>query len=216
MIISEQVSGYIKSFQPDLSEYVASIEKSGINNHVPIIKKDAQSVLRFYIRTLKPGNILEIGTAIGFSACFMADEMSENSQITTIEKVPARINEAKKNISGHNRKDDITLVEGDAAEILRQLAEKENKYDFVFLDAAKAQYNVYLEYIDSMLVSGGVLLTDNILQEGSVADSKFSVTRRDRTIHLRMRDFLYRMMNSELYDSMIIPIGDGMLVSRKK
>lgn len=215
MILNEQISGYIKSFEPDLPGWLSAVERSGINHQVPIIKKEAQSVLRFFINTRKPERILEIGTAIGFSSCFMAEYMPENGEIYTIEKVPARIEEARKNIGNSRHASKIHLEEGDAAEVLKSLADKGESFDFVFLDAAKAQYGVYLEHINRLLKRGGVLLTDNILQEGSVADSKFSVTRRDRTIHLRMREFLSDMMRSNMYHSMIIPIGDGMLVSQK-
>ena len=215
VIITEQLSGYIKSFEPDLPGYLSKIENYGINNEVPIIKKDAQSVLRFMIKTLKPIRILEIGTAIGFSACYMAEYMPYDAEIYTIEKVPARIEVAKKNFSESKFRDRIHLLEGDAAEILKNLAEEGKEFDFVFLDAAKAQYNVYLEYINILLKKDGVLLTDSILQEGSVADSKFSITRRDRTIHQRMREYISGLMNSNRYHSMIIPIGDGMLISYK-
>lgn len=215
MILNEQISGFIKSFEPELPERLAAIERSGIDHEVPIIKKEAQSVLRFFINELKPERILEIGTAIGFSACYMAEYMPENGEIYTIEKVPARIREARKNIGASKYASKIRLEEGDAAEVLKSLADKGARFDFVFMDAAKAQYCVYLEQINRLLKQGGMLLTDNVLQEGSVAGSKFSVARRDRTIHLRMREFLSVMMRSDLYHSMIIPVGDGMLISRK-
>lgn len=215
MIINDSVSGYIRSFEPDLRKELSEIEKAGVNNNVPIIKKDAQSVLRYLIKSYRPKNILEIGTAIAFSTCYMAEFSDGDTNIFTIEKSPDRILDAKKNIGKCGFEERITLLEGDAAEVLKELCEQGKKYDFVFLDAAKAQYGVYLTYINKLLVEGGILLTDNILQEGSVADSKFSITRRDRTIHLRMREFISDMMKSQLYDSVIIPIGDGMLLSHK-
>ncbi len=216
MIINESISGYIRSFEPDLRKELSEVEKAGLINKVPIIKKDAQSVLRYLINTNRPERILEIGTAIAFSTCYMAEFSDENTHITTIEKLPERVSDAQINIRKCGFEEKITLLEGDAAEILKKLSESDIKYDFVFLDAAKAQYGVYMTYINKLLANGGILLTDNILQEGSVADSKFSITRRDRTIHLRMREFISDMMKSQQYDSVIIPIGDGMLLSHKK
>ena len=216
MIINDSVSGYIRSFEPDLRKELSEVEKEGNNNNVPIIKKDAQSVLRYLIKSNKPEKILEIGTAIAFSTCYMAEFSDNDSEITTIEKSPERISDAKRNIIKCGFENRISVIEGDAAEVLSNLCEQGMKYDFIFLDAAKAQYGVYMTYIDNLLLDGGILLTDNILQEGSVADSKFSITRRDRTIHLRMREFISDMMKSQLYDSVIIPIGDGMLLSHKK
>jgi predicted O-methyltransferase YrrM len=215
LIVDKNVSGYIKSFEKDLREELAEIEEYGIKNEVPIIKKDAQSLLRFAIKSFKPEQILEIGTAIGFSSCLMAEYMPASAKIHTIEKMPERIEIAKSNIKKTGNENKITVLEGDASEILTDLSSKGMKFDFVFMDAAKAQYPDYFAKIDSMLTSGGILLADNILQEGSVAESKFSVPRRERTIHIRMREFLSIVMNSSDYNSVIVPIGDGMLLCTK-
>ncbi len=216
MIIDENLTGYIRSFEPDLSDYLCEIEKEGVENSVPIIKKESQSVLRFVLKAYNPQKLLEIGTAIGFSASLMLDVLEGNAEILTIEKSPERISDAERNFDKSPYKDSIKLVEGDAAEVLKKLTDEKQKFDFVFMDAAKAQYSEYLKHIDKLLRTGGVLLTDNILQEGSVYCSKFSVIRRDRTIHQRMRQFLDHMMKTDEYSSCIIPIGDGMLLSIKK
>lgn len=216
MIISDNLSDYIKSFVPDLPEALAQIEKYGHDNIVPIIKKDAQSVLKFALESLQPKKVLEIGTAIGFSSLLMCEFCSTITQIDTLEKDEERIEIAKNNIAKLNRQNMINVYEGDAADTLNSFVLEGRKYDFIFLDAAKAQYPEYLKSIDKLLNDGGVLLTDNVLQEGSVCDSKFSVTRRDRTIHMRMREFIDSVMKSDLYISMILPIGDGMLYSVRK
>lgn len=215
MIIDSNVSSYIKSFEPDLPDYLTELGEYGRRNEVPIIKKDAESLLRFAICTFKPENILEIGTAIGYSASYML-HFAPDAKLTTLELSEDRIKDAKNTFKKNGLEDRVTLIEGDASETLSSLAEAGNEFDFVFMDAAKAQYSIYFEYIKKMLVSGGVLLTDNILQEGSVCESKFSVTRRDRTIHKRMRDFIRELMQDESFNSCIIPIGDGMLLSTRK
>lgn len=215
MIVDENVSGYIKSFEPDLPDYLAAIEKKGLIEEVPIIRKEAQALLRFLIKVHRPLRILEIGTAIGFSACFMAEYMPPGSKIYTIEKDSKRFEQALKNIDKCGKNSVIKAINGDAEDVLEGLLKTSEVFDFIFLDAAKAQYSVYMNYINSLIRIGGILLTDNILQEGSVASSKYAIPRRERTIHMRMREFISEMMNSEIYSSVIIPIGDGMLVSNR-
>ncbi len=219
MILDENVQGYIRSLEPELPPVLLEIEEYAHKNAVPIIKKDAQSMLRFLMKSERPKRILEIGTAIGFSALFMLN-CNPGCEIVTLEKDEARIAEAKKNIrkfaenSYYN--DNIRIMCGEAIDSLKLLCEDGTGFDFVFLDAAKAQYSQYMTYIRQLQGINGVLLTDNILQEGSVAESKFSVTRRDRTIHKRMRDFIAELMDDKDYASVIIPLGDGMLLSRRQ
>ena len=97
---------------------------------------------------------------------------------------------------------------------MARLSEDGAKYDLIFLDAAKAQYPVYLEYIEKLMTKRSILVTDNVLQEGTLAESKFTVTRRDRTIHLRMREFADVLFRSGRFDSILLPLGDGMTISR--
>lgn len=215
MIIDENVCGFIRSFEPDLEECLSAIEKKSLIDGVPIIRKEAQSLLRFLIKLSAPKRILEIGTAVGFSACLMAEYMPEDAKIVSIEKDKERYCTALNNIEKCGRMSQIKVINGDAAEVLKKLSDGGDCFDFVFLDAAKAQYGIYSEYITKMLKNGGILLTDNILQEGSVAVSKFAVPRRERTIHVRMREFVSSMMKSKQYSSVIVPLGDGMLVSAK-
>ena len=209
------IDGYIGSFEPELPENLKKIEEYGIKNLVPIIRTESRSVLRFLLKSRKPGRILEIGTAIGFSACYMAYYSAPGVSIKTIEKMPERAEIAAENIKKTDNSDKISLCFGDAVEIMQKMCEDNEKFDFIFMDAAKAQYSNYLTYIKKLLTDDGLLLTDNILQEGSVAASKFSVTRRDRTIHQRMREFLDEMMRSEEFNSMIVPVGDGLLISTR-
>jgi len=213
MITDEFVVGYIDSLGHDLPEHLYELEKWALKNKVPIIRKSMQEYLRFLLIDRKPESILEIGTAIGFSALFMEEYAPKECSITTIEKVEMRLVQARKNLAGHTN---IKLLEGDAAEVLKTIAVNHTeRYDFIFLDAAKGQYMTFLKYIREILKPGGMLVTDNVLLEGSIAQSKFSIERRDRTIHMRMRDFLYELTHSDDFETVILPVGDGAAVSVK-
>ena len=210
MITDPGVNEYINSLSADLPEYLDRLEVYAEEHHVPIIRKEAQNLLCFLIREKKPSNILEIGTAIGFSAQLMASV--SDAHVTTIEKVEMRLKEARKNIAQSPVGDRITLVEGDALKVLEDL---KGPFDFVFLDAAQGQYMNFLPHIMRLMEKGALLVTDNVLQEGSLAGSKFAVERRDRTIHMRMREFLYHITHTDELDTVILPVGDGMALSRK-
>lgn len=214
MLQNPRVSEYLLSLEPDLPEYLEELRETAEAAQVPIIRREAQALLRFLADLRQPKNILEVGTAVGFSACYLS-ELAPQAAITTVEKVPAKIAEAKKNFVRF-QKERISLLEGDAADVLRELAEQKQVYDFVFLDAAKAQYGVYLPYLFSMLAEGGLLITDNVFQEGSLANSKFTVTRRDRTIHMRMREYVERLFAWDGLTSVLLPVGDGMAVSVRR
>ena len=158
--------------------------------------------------------ILEIGTAIGFSTLFLERFSRPETEITTIEKVEMRLKEARKNLAGHDR---IRLIEGDALTVLDNMVlNHTERYDFIFLDAAKGQYPEFLKPIKILLNPGGMLVTDNVLLEGSIAESKFSIERRDRTIHKRMREYLYELTHSDDFETVILPVGDGVAVSINK
>ena len=161
----------------------------------------------------KPKRILEVGTAIGFSALLMSEFMPQDGHITTIENYEKRIPIAKANFQKYGKEDRITLLEGDAAEVLKTL---EGPYDFIFMDAAKGQYIHYLPQIMRILTPGGVLISDNVMQDGDIIESKYAVTRRDRTIHRRMREYLYTLTHHEELQTSILTLGDGVAVSVRK
>ncbi|NLJ96734.1 MAG: O-methyltransferase [Clostridiales bacterium] len=218
MITEERITAYINSLDKELPPELYDLEKEAKENNVPIIKRETQGVIRFLLLLLKPKTILEVGTAIGFSALFMSEHSPKDSKITTIEKVPMRLVEARKNLADEKfpHKDKITLVEGDALKVLKELVSKKLSYDFVFLDAAKAQYMHFLPEIMNLLEEGGVLITDNVLQDGTVINSRYSITRRDRTIHTRMREYLYTITHMEELETIILPVGDGIALSYLK
>lgn len=210
MIVEPRLSDYLNSLETELPEPLAELEAYAHKHEVPIIRKEAQSLLRFFVELKRPKRILEVGTAIGFSAAFLSEYMPEDCTITTIEKVPMRIAEAEKNLAALRRSKDVMLLTGNAAEVLAKLSEQGNTYDFVFMDAAKGQYLNFLSLLLPMLPSGALLITDNVLQEGSIIESKYSIARRDRTIHMRMREYLYELKHNEALTTSIVPVGDGM------
>lgn len=217
MIVNHRVEDYINSLEGDLPIHLQELAKISINNEIPIIKKETGTLLRFLIKLLEPEKILEVGTATGFSAIFMSEYMAEDSTITTIEKSESRLEQARINLSTSPKGDKITLLEGDAAIILEDLAkDKENDFDFIFLDSAKGQYINFLPNILKILGNGGILITDNVLQDGDIAGSRYAIRRRDRTIHSRMREYLYTLTHSEELETVILPIGDGVTLSTKK
>ena len=216
LLASPRIADYVSSLVPDLPDRLSKMESRAKQEEVPIIRKEAQGLLRFLLRWKRPKSILEIGAAIGFSASFMAYCTDYSVSITTIEKVPARIEAVRKLLSEEaDLASCITLMEGDAADVLKTLASEGRTFDFIFLDAAKAQYPAYLPSILSMLPEGGVLVTDNVLQDGTLAESKFTVPRRDRTIHLRMREYVQELYENKTLDTILLPVGDGMAVSRR-
>lgn len=211
MIVNEHIEDYINSLAEDIPEELDRLEKWALDNKVPIIRKPMQSLLAFLLKERNPRNILEIGTAIGFSTLLIEHYAPCDAKITTIEKVEMRLKHARKNLKDHPN---ITLIEGDALEKLEMLSTNHTEgYDFIFLDAAKGQYMSFLNSIRKLISDKGILVTDNVLLEGSIAESKFSIERRDRTIHKRMRDYLYELTHSEDFMTVVLPVGDGVALS---
>ena len=214
-MVNERLIEYLNALETELPEYLNQLEQTAKETEVPIIRKEAQSLLRFLLCFQKPMRILEVGTAIGFSASFMSEYMPEECTITTIEKVPMRIVCAKENLAAIPKADKVTLLTGEAMDLLKQLADEGNQFDFIFMDAAKGQYMNFLPELMRLLPKGGLLVTDNVLQEGSIVESKYTIPRRDRTIHMRMREYLYTLKHMEELETVILPVGDGMAVSTK-
>ncbi len=213
MIVDERLVTYINSLETGNTEILDTIEKEAIETYVPIIRKEMQTFLKLLLAMKKPARILEVGTAVGFSAILMAEYDPVKAQITTIENYEKRIPIAKENFRRAGKESQITLIAGDAAEVLKTLDEP---YDFIFMDAAKGQYIHYMPEILRLLKKDGVLVSDNVLQDGDIIESRFIVNRRNRTIHKRMRDYLYELTHREDLVTAVLPIGDGITVSTKK
>lgn len=215
MIEQERIGLYIQSLNSNLPEKLSIIEKEALHDEVPIIKKSTQGLLRFLVRSKKPKHILEVGCAVGFSALLMCEYMPEDGHITTIEKVPQRILKAKENFAYTGRNSQITLLTGDAAVILKELVTQNKEYDMIFMDAAKGQYLNFFEDIHKLLSLDGLLISDNVLQDGDIVESRYAIEKRNRTIHRRMRDYLYLLTHHEELDTVILPIGDGVTLSTR-
>lgn len=204
---------FINSFDKGNTPFLDELEKYAKETDVPIIRKEMQTFLRFLLSFARPMKILEVGTAIGFSALLMSEYAPKGCHITTIEKYEKRIPIARENFSKAGKADCITLLEGDATDILAQL---EGTYDLIFMDAAKGQYIHFMPDIMRLLATGGLLVSDNVLQDGDVIESRFAVTRRNRTIHSRMREYLFELTHHEQLETCILPVGDGITLSVKR
>lgn len=212
MFAEDRISAFINSLDKGNTDLLNKIEDECRSTNVPVIRPQMQSLLRLLLAAGRPMRILEVGTAIGFSALLMSEYAPEGCRITTIEKYEKRIPIAKENFRRAGREACITLLEGDASEILGSLDEV---YDFIFMDAAKGQYIRFLPDILRLLGKGGLLVSDNVLQDGDIIESRFAVTRRNRTIHSRMREYLYELKHNEQLETVILQDGDGATVSVK-
>ena len=209
MIVDERLVTYINSLDTGNTEILDEIEREALETYVPIVRKEMQSFLKLILSIKRPARILEVGTAVGFSAILMAEYNPIPCEITTIENYEKRIPIAKQNFVRAGKEKQITLLEGDAADILKELREP---FDFIFMDAAKGQYIHFMPEIFRLLKPEGIL----VLQDGDIIESHFIVTRRNRTIYKRMREYLYELTHSDELVTSVLPIGDGITVSVKK
>lgn len=208
----ERLSVYLRSLEQEEDGLLSEIAKEAAASFVPIIKKETGSFLKTLIAMKRPRRILEVGTATGYSALLMSSVMPEGCTITTIERYEKRIPVAREHFRRAGKESVITLLPGDAAELLETLPPF---FDFVFMDAAKGQYLSFLPRVLRLLAAGGVLVSDNVLQGGDLLESRFAVARRNRTIHARMREYLYVLKHTEGLQTAVVPVGDGVTVSVK-
>lgn len=213
MIVDQRLVIYINSLDKGNTPFLNELEMEALKNYVPIIRRETQSLLKVLLQIKRPSRILEVGTAVGFSALLMHTYGPEDCQITTIENYEKRIPIARENFRKAGAEKQITLLEGDAQEVLKTLKEP---YDFIFMDAAKGQYIRFFPEILRLLEAGGLLVSDNVLQGGDIIESHFAVERRNRTIYKRMREYLSVLKNSEELETAILPLGDGVAISVKK
>ncbi len=217
MIVNEQVTTYLHSLERDNSALLEEMRRFAKDNRVPIIRREMESFLRFLLSVQQTEKILEIGTGIGYSAVFMAENAETVREILTIENYPPRIGLAKENLERYRKKAEsraeIRMLEADAAQMVKTL---EGEYDLIFLDGPKAQYLPMLPDLKRLLRSGGILLADNVLQDGELVMSRYVTQRRDRTIHERMREFVYQVTHDPELTSTVLTVGDGVTLSRKQ
>ncbi len=214
MIVNDRIVSYIHSLETSNSEILQKIEQCAIKENVPIIRKEMESFLRVMLQVKQPMKVLELGCAIGYSAILMSECLPEGGHITTIENYEKRIIEAKENIKAAGAEEKITLLEGDAMERMAEL--QSETFDFVFMDAAKAQYINFLPEVMRLMKPGAILIADNVLQDGDIIESRYGIVRRNRTIHSRMREYMYEVKHRDDLETTIVPIGDGITMSIKK
>ena len=212
MISDERITTYINSLDKNDNPFLTELRKKADEDRVPIIRKEMESFIRVLFKLKEPKNILELGSAIGYSAILMSECISSDGKITTIENYDKRIIQARDNFKRAKKEDVITLLEGDALEIISKL---DGEYDFIFMDAAKAQYINYLPHLIRLMKKGAILLTDNVLQDGDLFESRYGIIRRNRTIHTRMREYLEAVKSSNELETSIVQIGDGITLSVK-
>lgn len=213
MITDERLSTYINSLDRGNPRFLVELEEEAHKNYVPVIRRETQNLLKLLLAMNRPESILEVGTAVGFSALLMEYFNPAPCKITTIENYAKRIPIARENFMRAGKENVIQLLEGDAKLVMQQLS---GQYDFIFMDAAKGQYIHFLPDVLRLLRPGGILVSDNVLQDGEILESHYAVTRRNRTIHKRMREYLYELTHMDSLTTSVLPIGDGVTVSLRR
>ena len=214
--MKDRIEVFLDKYRTPLPPYLLDMERHAREHNIPVIERGTGDILRYLLNTIKPKRILEIGTAIGFSALFIRECLPDDEvKITTIEKIEARYTQAEVNFREYDRSNRITLIKDDAKDAILRLKEEKETYQVIFLDAAKGQYISFLPTLIDLLEIEGVLIADNVFHEGSVMNSRYAVTQRDRTIHERLREYLKAITESEQLESLILPVDDGVAVSKR-
>lgn len=221
--MEERILTFMESFSPGNTEALKEMEKEALDAAVPIIRTQTQSLLRFLLELQRPMRILEVGTATGFSACLLLQYAPAGAELTTIERDSERIAKARENFAAMDRdtargkgwcpprsSDRIVLLEGEADDILERL---EGTYDLIFMDAAKGQYINFLPKVLDRMHEGSLLVSDNVFKDGEILESRYAVKRRDRTIHRRMREYLFALTHSAQLQTVLLQEGDGAALS---
>ena len=203
MIVEERMRTYINSLDMGNTPFLEQLEKEALDNGVPIIRKEMQSFIKVLLAIHRPKRILEVGTAVGFSTLLMCEYGLPELELVTIENYEKRIPIARENFKKAGREAQITLLEGDAGLILKELT---GTFDLIFMDAAKGQYIHWLPDVLRLMHPGSVLVSDNVLQEGDLIESHYLVERRNRTIYKRMREYLYELKHHPCLETSIIPL----------
>lgn len=212
-VLDKDLQIFLRKLLPEKDSLLLEMEKYALDNHISIVDPEVGHLLQLLVCMNRPKKILEIGTAIGYSTIHMARELREdNSKITTIDVLPKRLKKAKENFSKAGLLDKIEIINADAKDYIPKI---EEKFDFIFLDAAKGQYPRFLDKLESILKPKGIIVADNVLLNGWVIDLEFP-DRRKKTMVYRMRDFLKTLKSHESFISSIIPLGDGVAVIYRK
>lgn len=211
-LVEDYIAEYIENMLTDCPGKLGELQRKAYEEGLPIIPKDVVKLLGFILSIKKPKAILEIGMAVGFSASFMSQFLPEDGYIKTIDRYPVMIERARKNFKKFGLENKITILEGNANDILPDM---EEQFDFVFMDAAKGQYITILPDVLRLTKKGGIIMADDILQEGRVAQEYTEIPRRQRTIHKRLNEFLYEITHNEKLRTTVLTVGDGVALIEK-
>lgn len=211
-ITYDYMEEYLRGLIGESSGKLRELEDFAKENGVPIVQKEAGKFLEFMVSMKKPLKILELGTAIGYSSILMYDASKTNPDIVTIERSKEMIELAKENIKRFNLEDKITIKEGDCLEVLENLDEE---FDLIFMDAGKGHYNHFLPHCLRLLKEDGIIIADNVLFRGMVPSEEL-VKRRKITIVKRMRTYLEMVSNDENLITSVIPMGDGIAITKRR
>ncbi|WP_414841323.1 O-methyltransferase [Enterococcus saccharolyticus] len=212
-VVKPELVAFLRNEQKQLSGELGQIEKEANENEVPIIPHETVVFMQFLLGQIKPKQVLEIGTALGFSSSLMAQYVGEDGHVTTIDRFDVMIRKAKKTYERLGLEDRVTLLEGQAADILPELT---GPYDFIFMDSAKSKYIEFLPECLRLLKKGGVLMVDDIFQGGTVLDPIEEIPRNRRTIHRKLKRFLDVINSHPDLTTSLVPLGDGIALITKE
>lgn len=210
-ILEEHVEVYIDKLLPKEGALEEELREYAEQHHIPVLERESVGFLKLFLKILKPKRILELGTAIGYSALVMSETLPELEELVTVELREDMTRRALSNLKRGNA-DNVTVLNMDAMDALEQV---EGPFQFIFIDAAKGQYRKYFDKSEKLLAQGGVILCDNVLFRGMISNQDL-VKRRKITIVKRLRSFLHEMFADPRWDCTIIPLGDGMLLARRR
>lgn len=215
-VIKPEVRDFLRQGQKQTPGMLGAIQADAKERRVPVIPHETVVFFDWLLDQLQPEKVLEVGTAIGFSTLLIAERIPENGHVTTIDRNPKMIQEAKENFAKSQAGHKIELLEGEAADILKNLSEHKQAYDMVFMDSAKAKYYEFFPYCMEVLKKDGLLIVDDVLQAGTILDDETEIPKRVRKIHRMLNKFLDVVLDHPALKSSLLPLGDGLLLITKK
>lgn len=213
-VVMPELVEFMRNAQQKFPGVLGEIEAYANELGIPVIPHETAKFIDFFCAAVEPKDILEIGTAIGFSASLMAQHLQTDGHLTTIDRYAKMYDRAKENFKRMGLEDRVTLIEGDAADVLPTL--EEAAYDLIFMDSAKAKYIEFYPHCLRVLKTGGVLIIDDVFQAGTILEDEKNIPKRVRTIHRKLNELMETVLNDPIHRSCLVPLGDGLLMVRKE
>jgi len=214
--VDKKLQDYLDGLLPEMGGLLGQVQRRAYDEGLPIISPDVVSFLSTLLVAKRPSRVLEIGCGVGFSAALFTEILAGYVTITTIERYDYMIKRAKINFAKLGITDKIHLINEDAALALPKLISDNKRFDFIFMDCGKSRYLHFYPYCVNLLNTNGILVVDDVLQNGTVAWNRTDIVKRQRTTHRNMNEFLTKAMSAQGFRSCILPIGDGLLLSVKE